>query len=60
MMELKLEHETFYGQSEYEVENRIHMFLDDPRVIYVDSEDYRENDESYATVLSYRYRPSED
>ena len=53
------ETETFYGQTECETENKMHMFLDDPRVIYVGSEDYRENDKSYATVLSYRYRPSE-
>lgn len=57
MMKLKTEHETFYGHSEYDVENKMHMFLDDPRVIYIDSEDYRENDSSYATVMSYQYRP---
>ena len=58
-MDLKIEHETFYGQTECETENKMHMFLDDPKVIYVGSEDYRENDRSYATVLSYRYRPSD-
>ena len=56
-MELKLDYETFQGSTEFEVENMIHMFLDDPRVIYVDSEDFRENDSSYATVVYYRYRP---
>ena len=54
-MDLKIEHEIFYGQTEYETENKMHMFLDDPKVIYVDSEDYGENDRSYATVLSYQY-----
>lgn len=56
-MNLKIEHEIFYGQTEYETENKMHLFLDDPRVIYVGSEDYRENDRSYATVLAYKYAP---
>lgn len=56
---MKIEHEIFYGQTEFETENKIHMFLDNPGVSYVDSEDYRENDTSYATVLYYHYTPSE-
>lgn len=52
-------YETFYGQSEYEVENKMHMFLDDTRVIYINSEDYRLNDGSYGIALTYRYRPLE-
>lgn len=55
-----IEHEIFYGQTEYETENKMHMFLDTPGVIYEDSEDFRENDTSYATVLSYRYTPSDN
>lgn len=54
-----IEQEVFYGQTEFEVENKIHWFLDEPGVSYIDSEDYRENDTSYATVLTYHYTPSE-
>ena len=58
-MELKMEHEIFYGESEFEIEEQIHWFLDKPWIKYEGEETYRENDRSYATVLYYYFLPSE-
>ena len=58
-MEMKLEHEIFYGESEDEVEKQIHWFLDYPWVSYDSEENYMEYESSYATVLWYHYLPSE-
>ena len=58
-MEMKLEHEIFYGKSEYEIEEQIHWFVDQPWISYEGEETYRENDRSYATVVYYYYLPTE-
>lgn len=59
MDERILETHLFHGYSEENVENQIHGFLDQPGVWYEAEEMYRENDESYASVLWYYYVPSE-
>lgn len=52
-MEIKLEHEIFYGESEDEVAEQVHRFLLYDWVDWVAEEDYMEDDRSYATVLYY-------
>ena len=52
-MELKLEHEIFYGKSEYEIEEQVNRFSLYDWVDWVAEEDYMEDDRSYATVLYY-------
>ena len=56
---LELEHEIFYGESEYDIEEQIHWFLDQPWVSYEAEETYMEHGSSYATVLWYYFLPSE-
>ena len=52
-----LEHEIFYGESEYEIEEQIHRFVDQPWISYEGEETYMEHESSYATVLWYYYLP---
>ena len=52
-MELKLEHEIFYGESEDEVAEQVNRFSLYDWVDWVAEEDYMEDDRSYATVLYY-------
>ena len=56
-MEMKLEHEIFYGESEDEVAEQIHWFVDQPWISYEGEETYMEHERSYATVLWYHYLP---
>ena len=52
-MEMKLEHEIFYGESEDEVAELVNRFSLYDWVDWVAEEDYMEDDRSYATVLYY-------
>ena len=52
-MEMKLEHEIFYGESEDEVAEQVNRFSLYDWVDLVAEEDYMEHDRSYATVLYY-------
>ena len=52
-MEMKLEHEIFYGESEDEVAEQVNRFSLYYWVDWVAEEDYMEHDRSYATVLYY-------
>lgn len=56
-MELKIQTETIYGSSEYQVENRIHDFFDSPGTKFKDVEYYKENDNSFAAVVFYYGTP---
>ena len=52
-MEMKLEHEIFYGESEDEVADQVNRFSLYDWVDWAAEEDYMEDDRSYATVLYY-------
>ena len=59
-MEMELQSEIIYGSSEWDVENRIHGFLDLPGVNDQRIEYYRENDNSFAAVIYYYGVPEYD
>ena len=52
-MEMELQSEIFYGESEYEVAEQVNRFSLHDWVDWVAEEDYMEHARSYATVLYY-------
>lgn len=51
---MKTEVETFYGVSDEDLENRIHWFLDQTGIGFVDGDYYMKDDESeFAFVMIY-------
>ena len=53
---MKQETVDLYGSSKFDLENKLHEFLDDPRILYRDARYSRDEDGGYCATVLYEYR----
>lgn len=54
-----METQNIYGSTRNDLENRIHQFLDDPRVLFRDIK-YAEEDGHHMAIILYKYNSTRE
>ena len=57
---MKQETVDLYGSSKFDLENKLHELLDDPRILYRDARYSQDEDGGYCATVLYEYKHQEE